>query len=360
MPRNARLDRVRAAVVGEDDAAARRIAGVLSQHRYDVVFHPSPRGLLAEYPGENLESEFEAATRRYLYSRPDTPAGQPEDLASERPDLFVLNWPGKRSGTRIARAFVDAVKSLTSKFPRTAILVTVDNEQAHGTIRGAIRAGADEILTAGETEVAELVWTRVQSALAKAKATAVTLPRLDRTGAVVERRQGERRRADRRRAGAGDIVETWEDPVPGAEASAARERVQAALKGLPAPEERRAPLADVLGILAPGLRAPSGRLDARKIAGQLGVPLARLAKLTPISRQALNETPDSVHAQAALDPLARILDILHTVLPRDHASAWLNAAHARLGGEAPIHAILDGRGEQVARMLERARDGGVD
>lgn len=343
-----------AAVVGEDDPLTRRVAGVLSKHRYNVVYHRSATDFLA-----GLSTERESGTSN--------------DSESDAPALYILNYRVKQARGMGHRMLVDALKALNHVSPRTPVLVTID-EQGQKIIKVAISAGADEILSAGDAEIDELVWTRVQSALAKAEA-APSISAPDREAAAgmpaggVERRRTLRRRTDRRAAPGrapaasawpGDVEEVWEAPASADEASAARERVRAAVQRLPSTEERRGPLADVLGISAPGLRSENGRLDAKKIAKQLGVSLAGLAKITPISRQALNETPDSAHAQVALDPLARSLDVLGTALPREHVGAWLNAPHPRLEGETPIHAILQGRGEQVARMLERARDGGVD
>lgn len=343
-----------AAVVGDDDPITRRIAGVLSQHQYNVIHHPSPTAFLAGFSNE--------AESLGLHER-----------ASSPPVLYVLNCRGEQAGGIGQRGLVNALKTLSNR-PYTAILVTVD-EDAHKIIRLAISAGADEILSAGDAEIDELVWTRVQSAIAKGWAAPEAAPPHGHAAPAaampgVERRIAQRRRADRPSTAAApsptappwtsDVEETWEEPASAAEVQAARERIRSALEHLPTVDERRGPLADVLGVSAPRLRARSGRLDAKKIASHLGVSLAGLAKITPISRQALNETPDSAHAQAALDPLARILDVLDTVLPPEHVAAWLNTSHAGLGGETPIHAILEGQGEQVARMLEQARGGGVD
>jgi hypothetical protein len=101
-------------------------------------------------------------------------------------------------------------------------------------------------------------------------------------------------------------------------------------------------------------------LDAKKVADRLGVSVARIASLTPVTRQALNETPDSSRVQEALDPIARSLAVLETALAPEHVNQWLNASHSRLNGSTPLEALLDGRAERVARMLEIARDGGVN
>jgi CheY-like chemotaxis protein len=355
-----------AAVVGEDDPVTRRVAGVLNQHQYQVVFHPSPEDLLAGLAGEPRSTL--PAARDGLVS---AVAGQEHDPATDSPALVVLSCcKGSSSQGRSSRAWLQALRALNSRTPRTPILVTISSDRPRWVIKLAIAAGADEILSAGDSEIEELVWTRVQSALAKAEvptAPAVTVTSGGPPG--VERRRRKRRLEDRADADAAQaalpaaataVVETWEAPATEDEVRAARQRVENALDHLPGAEERRAPLADVLGITAPALRAASGRLDARKIAAELGVSLASLARITPISRQALNETPDSARAQAALDPVARTLHVLGLVLPREAVSAWLNAPHPRLEGETPIQAILQGRAERVARMLEMARDGGVD
>jgi hypothetical protein len=234
------------------------------------------------------------------------------------------------------------MKVLNERSPRTAILVAVGPGHSPNLIRAVLAAGADEILSAGDAKIEELVWTRVQSALAKADASPAAAP------------------APPAGAAADVVVEGWDEPATPAEVRAAHERVRTAIGSIPGPEERRGPLADLLGVRVPALRGASGRLDAKKIAGQLGISLARLARIAPISRQALNATPDSVRVQGALDPLARTLHVLGTVLPSEHVRAWLNAPHARLGGQTPIDAILEGRAEHVARMVEIARDGGVD
>jgi hypothetical protein len=362
-----------AAMVGDDDEFTQRVAGVLSRHRYNVVHHDSPRDVI------------DGLVRRQEIASPPPHEGRPRPRAEstprpvraakrESPRLYIFNCRAPAPGTSLREwgaDWINALKELSKRAPGTAVVVAVGPEPARNLIKAAIQAGADEILSAGDVEIDELVWVRVQSALAKANAApeaASVVLRASTRGQLPP--EGERRRGERRGSGPvtessagspeGDVVESWDEPATPAQIQAARERVRAALGGIPTAEERGRPLAELLGVSVPALRAGSGRLDAKKIADHLGVPLARLSRIVPISRQALNETPDSVRVQGALDPLARILHVLGTVLPPEHVRAWLNAPHALLGGEAPIHAILDGRAEQVARMLEAARDGGVD
>jgi hypothetical protein len=112
---------------------------------------------------------------------------------------------------------------------------------------------------------------------------------------------------------------------------------------------------DVLDIAVPHLRAASGRLDATKIARQLGVPIARIATVVGVSRQALSQTRDSPGIQAALHPIARMFDVLDRVLDADDQRKWLHATHAHLEGRTPLETLMKGQAETVARMLESAR-----
>jgi hypothetical protein len=362
-----------AAVVGDADEFTQRVAGVLSRHRYNIVHHDTPQDVI-----DGLVQRQEVTSPPPDEGRPRPRAGSVPKRARaakrESPRLYIFNCRAPAPGTSLREwgaAWIDALKELSKRAPGTAVVVAVGPEPARNLIKAAIQAGADEILSAGDVEIDELVWVRVQSALAKANAApeaASLVLRASSHGPLPP--EGERRRGERRGSGLaaessagspqGDVVESWDEPATPAQIAAARERVRAALGGMPTAEERARPLVDLLGVSVPALRAGSGRLDAKKIADHLGIPLARLSQIVPVSRQALNETPDSVRVQGALDPLARTLHVLGTVLPPEHVRGWLNAPHARLGGETPVHAILDGRAEQVARMLEAAREGGVD
>jgi hypothetical protein len=158
----------------------------------------------------------------------------------------------------------------------------------------------------------------------------------------------------------GEAVVEWDDGPTEVEAEAARARVRRAAQRLPTAKERSGPLAEILGVAAPDLRAPSERLDAKRIAARLGVSLDRFAVAIPVARQSLDETPDSARIQAALDPFARALAVLDVLLPGDAGRQWLNAIHPRLDGATALAAMLDGRAERVARLLELIRDGSAD
>lgn len=233
---------------------------------------------------------------------------------------------------------------MNERDPETPILVAADASRQQKLILDALDAGADEVVGPEVLRIPALARRRVRSALANVRGTSAdawaALPTgpddLD-DGAVVE----------------------WEDGPTEAEAEAARARVRQAVARLPTREERSGPLAELLGVTVPELRAPSGRLDAKRIAACLGVSLNRFAAAMPVRRQSLDETPDSARIQAALDPFARALAVLDVLLPGDVGRQWLNAIHPGLDGTTPLAAMLDGRAERVARLLEMIRDGSL-
>jgi hypothetical protein len=407
------------AMIGERDAAFNRVTSVLEEQSYKVVHHDAPGDVLVHL------AEGGAAIEAKRAASPQVTV----------PTLLVFNC-----GVALD-AWAPIFRASHLLLPSAAVLVFVRGK-AWDVIRSALAAGADEVISADETKIRELVLARVRSALAKSLVAAIADPlrsavacmpgiaqalspldaaalryvapdservdEIDLRGSewttrlaagVHGGRQtlspydeatlyiakavaagwrptrhlfGERERGEREESGsrtreqdagsrsARDVVEKAEPHMSASDAELARERVRAAASTLPGPEERAGPLAEVLGVRVPHLRSGSGRLDARKIAERLGVPLARLAGATPISRQALTATPDSARAQASLDPIARTISVLETLLPADRVSAWLNAPHPRLGSESPLVKILSGDAEQVARMLEVAREGGVD
>lgn len=114
-----------------------------------------------------------------------------------------------------------------------------------------------------------------------------------------------------------------------------------------------------LSVTLPELyRAESGRLDAQRIAGYLGVSLSRFAAALGRNYQGLYKTPDSSAVQEALFPIKRILDILSAVIEEPAlVRMWLNTPHPDLGGRTALRVILDGDADVVADMLEDAMAG---
>lgn len=102
----------------------------------------------------------------------------------------------------------------------------------------------------------------------------------------------------------------------------------------------------------------SGRLDGRRIAEYVAVPLTQVASALGKSYAAVHKTPAAPALQDGLRPIKRALDIL-SQLGADRATslAWLNNPLPDLDGRAPLEVILEGHAGIVARMLEDVREG---
>jgi hypothetical protein len=103
----------------------------------------------------------------------------------------------------------------------------------------------------------------------------------------------------------------------------------------------------------------SGRLDARRVAAYLDVPLTELAAALGKGYQGLYKTPDSPAADEALRPIKRVLDILAELTDDNHAAirAWLNTPHPDLGELTPLRAILTGHALAVEGLVAGAMAG---
>lgn len=161
------------------------------------------------------------------------------------------------------------------------------------------------------------------------------------------------RKAPELHLGLGPSVEPTADEVAKALA-----RVEAGLRRRPTPRQALARAAKLVHIAAPELRDDgSGRFDARRVAARLGVSVNRLAPATGVSQQALSRRPDSPRAQKGLASVARVLAALGELHSTGTAKKWLNAPNPRMDDTAPLDLILQGRADEVSRMLERALEG---
>jgi CheY-like chemotaxis protein len=108
-----------------------------------------------------------------------------------------------------------------------------------------------------------------------------------------------------------------------------------------------------------GLHDPdTGRLDAKRIADYLAVPLSSLAEAIEKSPQAVHKSPASMSLQEKLAPIAWTIGALSLVLgSRETVLAWLNSPHPDIGGRTPIAFILKGRSNTIAEMIEAALAG---
>lgn len=102
----------------------------------------------------------------------------------------------------------------------------------------------------------------------------------------------------------------------------------------------------------------SGRIDARKIATFLDVPLPRLAASLGARHAAVHKTPDAPSLQQGLGPIQRSLALVSQgTRNRLEARIWLNSPHPDLGEKTPLEVILSGRADAVVTLLENAMAG---
>jgi CheY-like chemotaxis protein len=102
----------------------------------------------------------------------------------------------------------------------------------------------------------------------------------------------------------------------------------------------------------------TGRLDAKRIAGYLGVSLSSLAAVTGGSVAAIHKAPAANSVQEALGPIERTISLLSEVFQsKEHIQAWLHSAHPDLDNQIPVRMILGGQANAVADMLAAALSG---
>jgi hypothetical protein len=99
------------------------------------------------------------------------------------------------------------------------------------------------------------------------------------------------------------------------------------------------------------LLAESGRLSAKAIATEFGMPVAQLAKQIRQSRQAISKTPDAPKIQTLLRPYERIFR-LRSIFTKDDFLAWLERPNRELDDSSPMEIIKTGRAEIIADLVE--------
>ena len=105
---------------------------------------------------------------------------------------------------------------------------------------------------------------------------------------------------------------------------------------------------------APSLHDPrTHRIDARRLAAYLDVPLRALARAVGKDYKAVFKSPASAPLQPRLAPIHRTVVALDRALgSRRDALAWLNCPHGELRGEPPLSLLLAGKAEAVADLVE--------
>ncbi len=102
----------------------------------------------------------------------------------------------------------------------------------------------------------------------------------------------------------------------------------------------------------------SGRIDAQKLAGYMGVPLKRLADGLRLNYKAIHRNPSAEAFQPALKPVKRSVDILQDFFHKpETVRVWLNTSHPDLDGHTALETILANNTSAVLRILENAAAG---
>lgn len=97
----------------------------------------------------------------------------------------------------------------------------------------------------------------------------------------------------------------------------------------------------------------SGRIDAKRLASYVDVPLTALSRAIGKEYKAVFKSPSSLALQPLLSPIHRLVVALHRVYgDRAQVLAWLNTANPELGGARPMELVLDGRAEAAADLIE--------
>jgi hypothetical protein len=109
-------------------------------------------------------------------------------------------------------------------------------------------------------------------------------------------------------------------------------------------------------LLLPELYDPAnGRIDAKRIADRLAIPLSKLSDGLGVDYRTVYKTPSSERLQPALRPIKRSLEILsQTIDNQETVLAWLNTPHPLLDKKTPLSIILGGQADQLETILENA------
>jgi len=319
----------RVEVIGPPTTLAERIVAVLEEQvRRGVTVPGGAHGLGRSAP----------VARTMGGSRPERPAYVVNAL---KPD-------GSTAPTEVRRQ----IRSLRAREPAAPVFVLLDEANADA-VRAARQAGATDFFgAAAATNPVALRW-RINMLQRYAR-----IPRsLVSPSELRERLRPLRRKTARK---APELHLSLGPPVEPSTGEVARAlaRVEAGLRRRPTPRQALARGAKLVHVAAPELRDEgSGRFDARRIAARLGVSVNRLAPVTGVSQQALSKRPDSPRAQKGLASVARVLAALGELHSIGTAKKWLNAPNPRMDDTAPLGLILQGRADEVSRMLERALEG---
>jgi len=100
------------------------------------------------------------------------------------------------------------------------------------------------------------------------------------------------------------------------------------------------------------LRAPSGRLSAKRIAEVFGLSESELAAALAVTRQALWKTPDSKRFQDLLRHFDRTARLRTVFRDDERFRAWLRMARESLDGATPLELLLGGEARVAGDLAE--------
>lgn len=104
----------------------------------------------------------------------------------------------------------------------------------------------------------------------------------------------------------------------------------------------------------------TGRIDAKRLAEYLALPLSALARAVGRDYKGVFKTPASESLQPVLEPIHRTAVALHRYFRhRRETLAWLNTPNPELDGQRPRDLVLEGKAEVIADMLEASLAGVV-
>ncbi len=95
-----------------------------------------------------------------------------------------------------------------------------------------------------------------------------------------------------------------------------------------------------------------GRIDMSAIADITGEPIARLARMTPLTPGALRKNPTSERAQPAGRRFVGLLaDMTRLLGSRKAALIWLRTPHPELEGQSPLDLLYGKRFEAIEGLV---------
>jgi hypothetical protein len=99
--------------------------------------------------------------------------------------------------------------------------------------------------------------------------------------------------------------------------------------------------------------AATGRIDAKKVAAYLAIPLSKISESLKVDYKTIYKTPSAAALQPRIRPIKRSLEILSEMIDnRKTVLAWLNTPHPFLDKKTPLQIIEEGDAEQLETILE--------